>query len=269
MTTPENIPELSLAVTEGIEAEFMYQLVDGTPEPARTELGISTTRIGGGVVLSVRNDPSSYWSKALGFTEPITPELIAEVVDFYRGDGAPLGVLQIAPSALPADWDEIAARHGLRAGNQIHKHAARIDSLQFGSSDLRVDEVTPEQAEEWATVMLTGFGMPLEGLTEMVMATVTNPVFRGFAAWDGDRIVATGNLLIQDGVGCLHAGATAADHRGRGAQSALIAARAKAAADAGCEWVVSETGTSGSSLNNMLRTGLRTLYTRPNWIWEA
>lgn len=264
-------PELSPSVTEGVEAEVMYQFVSGAPQAIRARLGISTTRIGGGVALSVRNDPSNYWSKALGFgfTEPVTAELIAELIDFYRANRGPLGVIQIAPSARPANWDEIVADHGLQAGGQIHKHAARIDALQHGSSDLRVDEITPEQADQWATVMLTSFGMPLEGLVEMTAATVTNPAFRGFAAWDGDRIVATGNLLIQGRVASLHAGATAPDHRGRGAQSALIAARAKAAAAAGCEWVVAETGMTGSSLNNMRRAGLHSLYTRQNWTWTA
>ena len=266
-----NTPELSPAAAEGIEAEFLFQLEAGAPEPTATQLGIATTRIGGGVALSMRNDVTDFWSKALGFgfTEPVTADLINEVIGFYRANHDPLAVIQVASSALPANWEEIVAAHGLRAGGQIHKHAGRIDTLQFGSSDLRVDEIAPEQGQEWAEVMLSSFGMPLDGLADMVAATATGSATRGFAAWDGDRIVATGNLLIQGEVASLHAGATTAEYRGRGAQSALIATRAKAAAAAGCQWVVSETAVTGPSLNNMRRAGLRTLYTRQNWIWKA
>lgn len=263
--------DLTPALAEGIEAEFLFQLEAGAPEMIAAQLGIATARMGGGVVLSMRNDVTNYWSKALGFgfTEPVTAALIEDVIGFYRANDDLLAVLQVAPSVLPADWDEIVAAHGLRADQRILKHGSRIDALQFGSSELRVDEVTPEQADEWATVMLNTFGMPLEGLAEMTAAALTNPAVRSFAAWDGDRIVATGNLLVQGEVGSLHAGATLAQYRGRGAQSALIAARAKAAAAAGCQWVVSETGESGSSVNNMRRAGMQTLYTRQNWIWEA
>jgi hypothetical protein len=42
---------------------------------------------------------------------------------------------------------------------------------------------------------------------------------------------------------------------------------------AGCRWLVAETGkpaggASNSSLNNMLRAGMRPLYMRENWIWR-
>ncbi len=56
---------LDLAALEGIEAEFMYRYETDTPKATREQLGIKTTRIGGGVALSVRNDPTKFWSKAL------------------------------------------------------------------------------------------------------------------------------------------------------------------------------------------------------------
>jgi hypothetical protein len=68
-------------------------------------------RIGDGVVLSMRNDSTQFWSKALGmgFDAPVTTELIREVCDFYRSQGTPTATLQLAPSVLPDDWAEICA----------------------------------------------------------------------------------------------------------------------------------------------------------------
>jgi GNAT superfamily N-acetyltransferase len=260
---------LTTAVLEGIEAEFMHRYQADAPAATRERLGIRSREFGGGVALSMRHDPSSYWSKALGFTGPVTADLVAEVLAFYRAERSPRAVLQIAPSLLPEDWEEIAAAHGLRAGSRQQKLAARIDELQFGESELRIGEAGPGDAREWAAIVLTAFGMPWEGLGGMVTAIVTNPAFQAFGAWDGDRLVAAGNLLVRDKVASLNAGATAEGHRGRGAQSALIAARVKAAAAAGCEWVVSETAETGTSLGNMRRAGLRPVYLRQNWIWEA
>jgi hypothetical protein len=260
-----------LAAVEGIEAEFMYRYESDAPEATREQLGIKTARIGGGVALSVRNDPTKFWSKALGFgfDEPVTGDLIEELLAFYRSNQATQAVIQIAPDVLPADWDEIVAAHGLRPGSGINKLLARIEELQFGSSDLRIDEAGPEHAEEWATVALTAFGMPWEGLGDMMISAVTRGALRPFGAWDGDRMVAVGGLLVQGPLASLNTGATLAEYRGRGAQSGLIAARLKAAAAAGSEWVVSETAESGSSLNNMRRAGLSSLYVRRNWLWTA
>jgi hypothetical protein len=64
------------------------------------------------------------------------------------------------------------------------------------------------------------------------------------------------------------------DFQGRGAQSALIAARMRTAIEAGCELLVAETGDEkpgehNTSLRNLLRLGFRVLYKRRNWIWRA
>ncbi|MEV4754934.1 GNAT family N-acetyltransferase [Micromonospora sp. NPDC049559] len=264
------------ALAESVEAEFMFQYEASAPEPVRTALGITARRIGGGVSLAMRADPSGgYWCKSLGIglTEPVTAPLIGEIVDFHREHGSPMATLQIAPEALPADWDEIRAAYGIAEGGCWVKLAAPVEDVTPGRTDLRVGPVGPADAREWATLICDTFGMSDEWLSRMVAATVEHPHFRPFAAWDGDEIVAGANLYLHGEVASLNSGATRPDHRGRGAQSALLAARARAAAEAGCRWLVGETGrpaegASNSSLNNMLRFGLRPRYDRRNWIWR-
>jgi hypothetical protein len=263
------------ALAEGAEAEFMYQYESNMPPSTRSAFGVTTTRIGGGVALSMRRDPTGYWSKALGFgfDEPITRDLIDRVIDFYRGEGSTGAVIQIAPSVLPPDWDDIRARHDLRPGSQVVKLWCPIDAFGPGQTGMRVGPVGPGDAEEWASVVLRGFGMPEEGIAEMLVASVGHPDFRPFAVWDGDHLVAGANLFVNGEVGSLNTGSTLPGHRNRGAQSALLAARAKEAANAGCRWLVAEAGRpaegeTNPSLNNMLRAGLRQLYVRQNWIWR-
>jgi hypothetical protein len=43
----------------------MYQYVSKAPPSVARALGITSARIGGGVVLSMRNDPTDYWNKGL------------------------------------------------------------------------------------------------------------------------------------------------------------------------------------------------------------
>ena len=95
---------------EQVEAESNFALESGAPDDVAEFLGIATRRIGGGVALSMRDDRTNFWTKALGFTEPLTADVVAEVCDFYRERGATRAVLQLAPSVLPADWDEIRGK---------------------------------------------------------------------------------------------------------------------------------------------------------------
>ncbi|MEU7676636.1 hypothetical protein AB0C42_17710 [Micromonospora taraxaci] len=264
------------ALAELAEAEFMFRYESGASADVRGALGIRTARMGGGVVLSMRHDPTGYWSKALGFgvDEPVTGELIAQVCDVYRAEGTPSAVIQIAPDRLPADWDEICARENITAGGVWVKLAGEIDALKPGGTDLRVGPVPDESVHEWASVVLRCFGMPEEHLGPMLAESVRDPGFRPFAAWDGAEMVAAANLFVHGEVGSLNTGATLPTHRGRGAQSGLLAARVAAAAAAGCRWVTAETGrpapgSSNPSLDNMRRLGMSPLYERRNWVWQA
>ncbi|MEU8183653.1 hypothetical protein AB0B85_09755 [Micromonospora sp. NPDC049044] len=264
------------ALAELAEAEFMFRYESGAPADVRDALGIRTARMGGGVVLSMRHDPTGYWSKALGFgfDEPVTGELIAQVCDFYRAEGTPKAVIQIAPDRLPAEWDEICARENITAGGVWVKLAGEIGALRPGDTRLRVGPVADGSVREWASVVLRCFGMPEEHLAPMLVASVRDPGFRPFAAWDGARMVAAANLFVHGEVGSLNTGATVPTHRGRGGQSGLLAARVAAAAEAGCRWVTAETGrpapgSSNPSLDNMLRLGMSPLYERRNWLWQA
>ena len=268
-------PELSASAAEGVEAEFMHMYVSNSPSNIKRSLGIATMRLGGGVVTSVRNDQSRYWSKALGFgfTEPVTAHLIDQVIDFYRDHGSPQAVIQIAPSALPHDWEILRVRHELSPDAQIVKLACPVKDFRFGQSDLRVDRVDRSLIKQWARVILEGFGMP-ENLAGMLGAGVQGPGFHPYAVWDGDRMIATAAVFIDGDTASLNSATTLSSHRNRGAQSALLAARAKHALNAGCRWIVAEAeqpapGANNPSLNNMLRAGLRPQYTRVNWTWRS
>lgn len=268
-----NLTELA----ETVEAEMMYRYEADAPAVARDGLGIATARMGGGVVLSARLDPFEYWSKALGFgfAEPVTHDLIAQVIAFYREQGTPTAMIQVAPSVLPPDWAEISAAHGLEAAGSWMKLAAPLTATRSEArTDLRVARVAEADADEWATVVARTFGMDNEALVAMLAESVRLPGAQAFAAWDGDKIVAGANLFLDGTTASLNSGATSPDYRGRGAQSALIAARLDAARAAGAEWVVAETGAPrpgevNQSLVNLRRAGLQVRYERQNWRWRA
>jgi hypothetical protein len=110
--------------------------LDGVSDPVREQMGISSRRFGDGVAIVVANDPSDYWSQALGFgfDRPVTEDLVGEVVDFYRGAGARVMNLGLAPEVVPPDWALQAARAG-RAGRAAGEAGSRRQPGQAGRDD--------------------------------------------------------------------------------------------------------------------------------------
>ncbi|MEU0188218.1 GNAT family N-acetyltransferase [Streptomyces sp. NBC_00510] len=268
-------------ILEKAEAEEMYEFEEGVPEPDRSRWGMDSMRLGGGVVLAMRDDISDYWSKALGFgfDEPVTPPLMEEVIDFYQERGIREATIQIAPSVIPEDWPDICEKLGIARGPVIRKLGADIDAAVTASSHARIGEglsvgpVTLDEAAEWAEVMPRAMGMPAQGMQQMAAASVGRSGWYPFAVREAGSIVATATLRVQGEVGSLFAGCTLPEARKRGAQSALIAARVDAAREAGCRLLVVETfdeppGTHNSSYHNLIRAGFTLRYPRPNWIWR-
>jgi hypothetical protein len=263
------------ALLEKTEAEWMYRLESGAPPRILDEMGMAAARFGGGSAVAMRRDVTQYWNKALGFgfDEPVTGDLIAQVCAFFREHDVPVAVLQLAPSVLPADWDDICRANRLEPGGTWLKLSHDLGSVDRPYTDLRVAQVEMKDATAWAAALLRGFGMPEEGLLQMMAAVVGQPGFRCYAAWDGDEIVGVGNSFVDQGVAALWGASTLASHRRRGAQSALLAARLLDARAAGCRLAVAETGAEGpgehnESLHNMRRAGFSARYERPNWVWR-
>ncbi|GAA4556360.1 hypothetical protein [Planotetraspora kaengkrachanensis] len=265
------------AVAELAEAESLFALIAQAPEPARSVLGIASARIGGGVVVSMRHDSTGYWSKALGFgfEEPVSHKLIAEVCDFYRDQASPGAVLQIAPMCLPPEWPGICAAQNISAGSTWVKLVRAADTAAFPPirTDLRVAAVDGDAVAEWASVLLRGFGMPVEAMGPVLVHGVARGGFRPYAAWRGDSMVGAANLRIHGDTASFSGASTLPGHRLSGAQSALLAVRARDAAAAGCRWLVAETwkpapNRRNSSLNNMLRAGFSVIHPRRNWLWK-
>jgi GNAT superfamily N-acetyltransferase len=273
---------ISAAQAEQSEAEALYAFENGAPASTRAAMGMESIRVGGGVALSVRNDPSQFWSKALGFgfDEPVTAALIEQVCEFYLAQQTPLAILQMAPSVLPGDWADICAKLNITPGSSWMKLASdtevtldRLAELPELASPLRVAPVERQDAADWGAVMMGVFEMPQSGVAEMVAASVGRDGWHSYAVWDDELIVGTGTVHVHQETGQLLGGATVPRSRRKGIQSALLAARAQAAEAAGARWLVAETGTEASgthnsSLHNMLRAGFTLLYERQNWIWR-
>lgn len=272
-----------LGLAEQTEIKAYVDFLAGAPAPVRESLGIDTLDVGSALALVMREEPSGFFNRAGGFgtSEEITADVLEQLGDFYRKQGVSRSAYMIAPELLPPDWPSTAARlhltqgHGfVKLGNDIESVLSVANGISALDPGLRVGLIVPYQAKEWATVMMVAFGFEKADMIDMAVSSVGRPNWRHYAVWNGDRIVAVGAVFFNGECANMFGGATLPDSRGRGAQSALLAIRARAAEAAGCRWIVAETGaeapgTHNTSLHNMLRAGFQPLYERPTWVWQA
>lgn len=237
-----------------VETAELAALVDTLrASPALGEV----VEIGGVTCTAVRGLDSRLFNRVHGLasTEPLD-----EIAAFYRDaawwvrDSHGLGpALEQRGFARDSGWVTFTRGVGPREAR----------------SELHVVEVGPERAEDFARVVVGAYDLP-EWTAPLAASLVGRPRWSCFVAYDGERPAGAGALHVLDRVGWLGLGATLPEFRGRGAQSALLAARIEAARTQGCTAVVTETGTSeegqpSSSYRNILRAGFREAGVRPSY----
>lgn len=154
---------------------------------------------------------------------------------------------------------------GYTPGYAWMKFARPADPDASAPTDLTLEQVGPQGAIDFARPVRLGFGMP-ELMEAWLREMPGRPGWTCLVAYDGDQPVGAGALFVAGDHGWCGLGATLPEARGRGAQSAILAARVALAAQQGATAVVTETGVGGGpSYRNILRAGFAERYERPNF----
>jgi GNAT superfamily N-acetyltransferase len=231
----------------------------------------STVEVGGASVLQVPEAPDSPMLNrivGLGVERPATEadldRALAAVdtgVTFY---------VAVAPGAGPAELPRWLRARGLEPGwgwMAFHRDAQPLPALE---TSLRVVEVeTAALAAAFGRVVRVSYGLP-EAI-EPRLAGAKDVGWTCFLALDDDEPAGAGGVYAAEGVAYLGLAGTLPEHRGKGAQSALLATRIRRAADLGCDVVVTETGERrddrpSNSYRNILRAGFSERAVTANWL---
>ena len=245
---------------ELVEAEAWASINDAA--------GLPVLRIGDAVCIAAPVAPGSTLLNrvtGLGLTGRVGDADLAEIDAFYRAHGVPRYVV----AASPLGASDLAARlqeRGFEPGHAWMKFRRGLDEPPSASTVLRVE--AGASGDHFASVIGAVSGMPAD------VARVFSPLsgrkgWHCFVGYDGDEPVACAALFARDGVGWLGAAGTLPDHRGQGAQGALLAARIALARELGLEVLTTETGNQradspSGSYRNVLRAGFEETYVRPN-----
>lgn len=176
----------------------------------------------------------------------------------------------VAPGARPAELPTWLRTRGLSPGWGWMAFRRGVEDLPVVDTALRLaGAVTPHERAAFARIVRISYGLP-----EAVELPIAGAHDRGWQCWialDSDEPIGAAALFAADGVAYLGLAGTLPDHRGKGAQSALLARRIRSAAELGCELVVTETGERrdgrpSGSYRNIVRAGFTEVGVTANWI---
>ena len=209
----------------------------------------------------------------LGVGESATESQLDDAVNILQTAGVKNYMAQICPTAQPAHLAEWLKSRGFMKSYNWAKLYRGNEPAPSISTDLRIEQIGREYADAFAEVALTAFEMPSE-LHPMLVGNIGKPGWHHYLGFDGEQPVTASAMYVRNDTGWLGFGSTLASHRKRGGQGAMFARRIDDGIKLGCKWFVTETGedTPGNpnpSYHNMIRTGFKLAYQRPNYVHQS
>ena len=203
----------------------------------------------------------------LGIAQPADAAALDAVEAFFRSRGAAVDH-EVSPLALGEPLPLLTGRGYLpiELTDVLCRPITAAD--ETADSAVPVTIVGAAGGEGWAAAAADGwseypdvvpFVRELGGVYPQTAGTTC------FGATLEGTLAATGVLAIHDGVAVLAGASTRPEHRRRGAQTALLAARLRHARAVGCDLAMICARPGSESHRNAERRGFRVAYTRIKW----
>jgi len=208
----------------------------------------------------------------LGLTGRPSDAGLAQMVETVETIGSARFFVQVAPTEWSADVASRLMGLGLRHHNNWIRLTRELVHLPVApAGDLAVQLIGPKQADVFSRIVAAAYGHPPE-VAPLTGCVIGRPGWRHYLAYEDDEAIAAGAMFVAGEAAWLGFAATAAERRGRGAQTALVVRRLEDAAADGCKWVSVETAEQtpereAPSFRNLSRLGFTVAYTRPNYVW--
>jgi hypothetical protein len=265
------------AALERVAQLFRYEMWKSVVPDAVTEVGIEVQRFGPVQATAFGEEPQvSSLNQIQGAAEPSAVENghLADAVEWMRSREVDyrVPVAECRPGSAEAEaW---LGGHDFERGTAWTKFVRDVAPPDLPEDpDISIFELGEEEAdgEGFSWIAREGLELPIMAET-LVFALPMKDSWRCYTAVlePEDRVLATGAMLIEDGVAQLGLDVTLERDRGRGCNKALLRRRLLDAAEAGCHTVFAELGECdtdhlAAAAHNLTNAGFVEAYRSRNW----
>jgi len=266
----------STSLVARIERAEARLMADGASasDQRRPGRGVFVLPLAGGV--ATFTGPGSPLNKVagLGFAGPLDDRELDAVEKAFAARASPVQV-ELSCLADPSIGALLTRRgYALQGFENVLGRALPLESASAPADGILVSPSFVQELEAWIDVVVSGFETPDEqGVPshEHYPRDTAEAIIGDMAAVPGlvrylarrDGVPAGGaSLRLTEGIAQLCGAATLPEHRRRGVQTALVAARLEVAGREGCDVAVVTTQPGSKSQENAQRRGFELLYTR-------
>lgn len=267
---------------DAIEGLAWRDLVAGAPRWLREASGATAEVIEDAVVLGAPGLDHLLFNRAigLGLHDAVFESTVVKILKRYKAQGIARYWIHANPYAQPTHLARLLAKRGLVPYRRSWVKMMRsADPISARTEDLHVRRADGRDAHTVSSIVGPAFDLPQLG-AEFFAATVRRPRWHVFIVEHAGEPLAAGGMFVEGAYAYFAFAATRPEFRGRGAQRALMQARAELASALGCEWLVTETGfpltadEPSPSYHNMLWAGFRAVairdhYCLPGTTWNT
>lgn len=264
-TAPSRVRRL-----EAVETRAWLDFYRTAPEDVKSRAGLGVHRVDGLVLGIAPAFDALAFNRVIGGDVPPDPARLDSAVALARRRGVPRLFVPWPPHGPEPAVEAELDRRGIRRHNRWVKLWRGTEPPPEESSGLAVEELQPRHRGEVQELMVACFDYP-RPLALLFGATVGAEGWRHFGIRHDGRLVAGAGLRIDADAAWFGPAGTRRSFRRRGAQTALLAHRVRAALDAGCRLLCTETAEPtpdrpAASFRNVRRAGFRVAYRRPNFV---
>ncbi len=234
------------------EAEVWADCFDAAAAVPGNPLGVTVQRSMSPPLhtLEALDSPDINRVVGLGAGSPATRDQVRQIVDFYRSRGRWHLRVELSPVAAPAELPAWLIDEGFTLDVASSTKVVRsANDVGPTPTDTPVRLLGRESREAVAALnsLVWGDWSATSPAATWFGATVGVEGFRHYGAFDGDRLVSVGVMVVTGELAWLGFGATHLHYQDRGLRAASLALRQAHARDLGCQMVHAEVETRYSA----------------------
>jgi GNAT superfamily N-acetyltransferase len=236
------------------------------------ELKAAAQEIAGGIAVYAGVDSPVTQALGVGLRGPVDDAELDRLEQFFRSRGA-LVAVELCPLAGIPLYEALAKR-GYRlveVSNVLVRELGRTDEFTAPSGGITVRHVAPADEKLFTRTVAQAFAerQPVtQAILDVMEGFVHSENTHSFLAFVDNRAAGGASAFAFNSVAGMFGAGTLPEFRGRGVQSALLAARLQWAVRQGCELAKGITLPGSVSHRNHERFGFRVAYTRTKLVSE-
>ncbi|HEV2305152.1 MAG TPA: GNAT family N-acetyltransferase [Candidatus Acidoferrales bacterium] len=209
-----------------------------------------------------------------GLDARVTGAELDRLENFFETRGAP-AILELCSFAAPSFVEMLNRRRYtvVEFSHVLLRKCERNEQFDAPPPEISIREVRDPDASLYTETVAKSYAeffAPTKELLDVVEGFCYDPLGQCCLALINGQPAGGGAAALSDGIGTLGGAGVLPEFRGRGIQSALIAARMRWLAAQSCEWFVTVAHPGSASHRNMERFGFSVAYARMKVIrnWE-